>query len=140
MSTRKALAARALHQPSRRDTSRARRRDDANIAVALLHDNAEDNALVDAELCTFADSDVNPADIVCGTTRGPHRVFVALKHLVEREPGTHRREVLPGAGVRNRGSLDDEGSVLSGRCPSLQHGRGQNKGKSRDSNGEEGSR
>lgn len=49
------LAARALHQASGRNAIWARSSDDADVAVALLHDDTEDDALVDANLGCFYD-------------------------------------------------------------------------------------
>lgn len=93
-------AAGALHHTAGGDVvTRAVSSLDTNIAVALLHDDGENDALIDAELSALLDGVVDAADIFTSVAGGEHRLLVLVEHVVELNPFVNGGEVLPGAGV-----------------------------------------
>ena len=58
-----------LHKSSRVASILGSGRFNANIAAALLHDDAQDDTLINANLCRFADGVKNTADILTGIAR-----------------------------------------------------------------------
>lgn len=83
--------------------------------VLTLHDDAEDNALVNADLGRLSDGDVDPTNIVGGATGRTHGVLVGLEEGVEgANPGVHGREILPRTRVvlGSRLNANLVGSVL----------------------------
>lgn len=71
----------------------------ADIAVALLHDDGENHALVDADLGALLDGVPDAADIFAAVTSSCHGRLVAVEHVLELDPFVNGREVLPWAGV-----------------------------------------
>lgn len=58
-----------LHEPPRRVPIHIIWRADAHIARALLHDNSEDNAFLDADLSGFDHGVVDAADVFGAVAR-----------------------------------------------------------------------
>ena len=85
MPSRKPRTPHTLHNPQGRipiavlRLVRVCRVADAHVAVRLLHDDAEDDALLDAELGGLGDGDVEAADVVWIVAVVAHGVFIGVE-------------------------------------------------------------
>lgn len=99
MAARECRALLGLHQSPCRISILIVRRPDAHVAAALLHDDAEDDALLDAELCGINDGIVDATDVLAGVSRLEHGWLVDIEEGVEVFPGRHGGEGRGGPGV-----------------------------------------
>lgn len=72
---------------------------DTDVAGALLHDDGEDDALLDTELGTLDDGVPDAADVLAGVTSLLHGGLVGVEDILERLPLVHGREAGGRAGV-----------------------------------------
>ena len=99
MPTWKCRAFLGLHQSARGLSVGIVGSADADIATALLHDDAEDDALLDAELGGVDDGVVDAADVFVAVARLQHRGFVDVEEGGEVFPAGFGGEGGGGAGV-----------------------------------------
>ena len=91
----------SLHQPSSRFAILILRAVDTDVATALLHDDAEDYALLDADvLRSIVDSIKDAANIFAAITGLQHCGLVDVEEGVEVLPGGIGREGRSWAGER----------------------------------------
>lgn len=69
-----------------------------HIATGLLHDHAEDDALVDAELCALFHGVPDAANILASVAGLEHLRLVDVEDLFEGLPLVHARELGGGTG------------------------------------------
>ena len=99
MPPRKRRALHRLHQPSRRLPIHVTRCANTDIPTALLHDDAKDNARLDADLSGLLDGMVDALNVLVGIAREFHSGFVDAKKMVEVLPCIFVRESGGRAGV-----------------------------------------
>ena len=99
MLARKSRATITLHETSSAMTICVDRGADAHIARAFLHDDAEDYALLDAELGALEHGVPNAADVLNRVTGLEHLGLVQVEDLLERLPLFRARKAGGGAGV-----------------------------------------
>lgn len=87
-----------LHQPRSGMTVAVEGGLHADVAGAFLHDDAEDDALLDAELGAFEHGVPDGADVRAGVARGEHGGLVGVEDFFEGFPLAHGGEGGGGAG------------------------------------------
>ena len=94
------MAATALHDTASGNVvARAVSSLDTDIAMALLHDDGEDDALINTDFGAFLDGVPDAADVFACVARREHGLLVAVEHVLELEPLVDGGEALPAAGV-----------------------------------------
>ncbi len=88
-----------LHEPRRGVPIAVEGRLNTNVAGALLHDDAEDDALFDANLGALEDGVPDATDIRAGVARREHGRLVGVEDFLKCLPLAHGREVGGGSGV-----------------------------------------
>lgn len=81
--------ARSLHQPGSHHFIHVPRGSDTDVAAGLLHDDAEDDALVDADLGALEDGVPDRADILAGVASLEHFGLVEVEDFFKRLPLAH---------------------------------------------------
>jgi len=98
MPARKARTARTLHDARGGRSAGASGGPYADIAMALLHDNSENNPLVHTELGTFANRHVDASNIIPRAARRMHTVHVPTEQIVKTKPRANVGEIPPRSG------------------------------------------
>lgn len=89
-----------LHEAARRLCIGIRRRAHTHVPRALLHDNTENNALLNANLLRSRDDGIpDAADVFAGVASLQHLGLVDVEDLLERLPGVHGWELGGRTGV-----------------------------------------
>lgn len=95
----KSRALLGLHQPPSIIVILILRCTDTNVPTALLHDDAQDNALLDANFGSIVDGIENAADVLAAIACSLHRGLIDVEEGNEILPGVFAREGGGGAGV-----------------------------------------